>query len=197
MNDILITIALPEENFLDDENDLHLITTGLGKSRSMYALTKALHDHSFNGVINIGTAGSARWDIGDIIVSYSFVDRDLAACSLATSICRQKFDRWLDIPSIINKIECLDNFVVSTGDSFVTSSLNIEEDAVDMEAFAQAMVCHEENVPFLSVKYITDKIGNNSIKSWSERLCEARISLRNYFEKYISMADIINAKLYM
>lgn len=188
MNDILITIALPEENFLEDTSNMHIVTTGLGKSRSAYALTKALHNHSFSGVINIGTAGSTRWNIGDIIVSYSFIDRDLAACSLTASTCRQEFARWIDLPSIINKTECHRNFAVSTGDSFVTSPLNIKEDAVDMEAFAQAIVCHEENVPFLSVKYITDKIGDNSIKSWTERLSEARLSLHDYFEQYISMA---------
>lgn len=193
MNDILVTIALPEENFLEDAAGLHIVTTGVGKSCSAYCITKALHERSYSGVVNIGTAGSAQLNIGDIIVSYSFVDRDLAACNIPNITFRQEFDKWQYLPSIVNGTECRNgSFVVSTGDSFVTSPSNIDGDAVDMEAFAQAMVCHEENVPFLSVKYITDKIGSNSIKSWKERLDDARVSLKNYFGQYI-LGSILTA----
>lgn len=169
-----------------DATNLRTVTTGVGKSCSAYSITKALHGHSYSGVINVGTAGSALLNIGDIIVSYRFIDRDLAACNIPNISFRQEFAKWMDLPSVINGAECSSgDYVVSTGDSFVTSPSDIEGDAVDMEAFAQAMVCHEEGVPFLSVKYITDKIGSNSIKSWKERLGEARESLNSYFKQHI------------
>ena len=54
-----------------------------------------------------------------------------------------------------------------------------------MEAFAQAMVCNEEHVPFMAVKYITDKIGENSVKIWNDKLADARNALESYTNRYI------------
>ena len=59
--------------------------------------------------------------------------------------------------------------------------IHFNGDVVDMEAFAQAMVCKEMNVDFVSVKYITDIIGQNSGQIWLDKLRDAREALKEFF----------------
>ena len=51
----------------------------------------------------------------------------------------------------------------------------------DMEAYAQAFVCRSKEIPFISVKYVTDIIGQNSVKHWEDKLADARQGLSHYF----------------
>ena len=51
-----------------------------------------------------------------------------------------------------------------------TAGIGIEGDVVDMESFALAFVCQQMNIPFFSIKYVTDVIGKNSIKEWEDKL---------------------------
>ena len=53
-------------------------------------------------------------------------------------------------------------------------------DVVDMEIYAQAFVCRAKEIPFISVKYVTDIIGQNSVKHWEDKLADARQGLSNY-----------------
>jgi adenosylhomocysteine nucleosidase len=43
------------------------------------------------------------------------------------------------------------------------------------------MVCKEMNVDFVSVKYITDIIGQNSGQIWLDKLRDAREALKEFF----------------
>ena len=72
--------------------------------------------------------------------------------------------------------------VCNTGDSFLTELLDVQGDVVDMEAYAQAMVCRAKEVPFISVKYVTDIIGQNSVKHWEDKLADARKGLGEFLE---------------
>ena len=51
-----------------------------------------------------------------------------------------------------------------------------------MEAYAQAWVCRTKNTPFIAVKYVTDIIGQNSVKHWEDKLADARKGLGAVFE---------------
>ena len=53
-------------------------------------------------------------------------------------------------------------------------------DAVDMESYAMAFVCQKYRIPFLSIKYITDVVGQNSQQHWEDKLHDARIGLGNF-----------------
>ena len=58
---------------------------------------------------------------------------------------------------------------------------DLTSDVCDMEAFAIAMVCDFYKIPFVSVKYVSDKVGENNMKIWEETLANARIGLSNFF----------------
>ena len=69
------------------------------------------------------------------------------------------------------------------GIRFLTELSDVSGDVVDMEAYAQALVCRAKNVPLISVKYVTDIIGQNSVKHWEDKLADARKGLGEFFEK--------------
>ena len=73
--------------------------------------------------------------------------------------------------------------ICNTGDTFLTELSDVKGDVVDMEAFAQAFVCRAKNVPFIAVKYVTDIIGQNSVKHWEDKLADARKGLGEFFEQ--------------
>lgn len=73
--------------------------------------------------------------------------------------------------------------VCNTGDSFLTEISDVTGDVIDMEAYAQAFVCRAKNVPFIAVKYVTDIIGQNSVKHWEDKIVDARRELGFFFEK--------------
>ena len=123
----------------EEEVQVGYLRTGVGKVKSAFYLSEAISHAQPDLVVNVGTAGTIRHQVGDIFVCRHFVDRDM-----------QKL---------------------------------VELDVVDMEAYAQALVCRAKNVPFISVKYVTDIIGQNSVKHWEDKLADARKGLGEFFEK--------------
>ena len=64
-----------------------------------------------------------------------------------------------------------------------------------MEAYAQALVCRAKNTPFIAVKYVTDIIGQNSVKHWEDKLADARKGLGEFlgsiWEEWFSVYFVI------
>lgn len=177
---ILVTYAFDEE-FLPFEiqgTELTFLKTGMGKVLSAFNLTKALCKNDYDLVLNVGTAGTLNHNVGDIFVCHRFVDRDMEKIELP-KVCSD-----ISFPEKIG-IKLIDDYsnigVCNTGDSFVTKVGNFTGDVIDMEAFAQAHVCKELNVNFVSVKYVTDVIGQNSGQIWLDKLRDAREALKEFF----------------
>ena len=177
---ILVTYAFDEEiiPFELQGVDITFLKTGMGKVLSAFNLTKALCNDSYELVLNVGTAGTLNHEVGDIFVCHRFVDRDMEKIELPEVCSDISFAEkvGVDIIDAYDKIG-----VCNTGDSFVTKAAHFNGDVVDMEAFAQAMVCKEMNVDFVSVKYITDIIGQNSGEIWLDKLRDAREALKGFF----------------
>lgn len=185
---ILYVYAVDQERIvLPEMFNVDYLMTGIGKCNAAYALTRRLcmHPEAYDMVLNIGTAGTLRFQVGDILFCNRFVDRDLEKLkdygltygvdSLYDGVCLSHVgEDWIER-----------GFIVNTGDDFVTSSQLVEGDVVDMEAYALAFVCQQMGVPFASVKYVTDEIGKNSLKHWEDKLSDARKGLSLYFEKMV------------
>lgn len=189
MKKILMIFALSEEVIHIEWPNCKTIPiiSQIGKACAAIAVTKAILMERPDLVINIGSAGTITHGIGDIIVSTHFEDRDFAHTELPNIIYEYcEHNSFEDtFPSIIKDKEIWKNdFIVNTGDDFVTNELHAHGDVFDMESFAEFLACRSENIPFISIKYITDVIGQNSIKLWAEKLEEARASLTEYFKKY-------------
>lgn len=189
LKNVLFTMALPEERFdMPLMDNVSVVMTKVGKARAAYILAKAICSKRPDLVVNIGSAGTVSMNVGDIVVSSHFFDRDLRPLSIEGVVSEIETMPGINIPSIVKGKESYEKYVVSTGDDFVTDANGFRADVIDMESFAQAMVCAEEQVNFVSVKYITDKVGCNSVKVWSEKLSDERTALAAYFKKYIMPA---------
>jgi adenosylhomocysteine nucleosidase len=189
MKKVLMIFALPEEVIQVEWENCKIIpiVSRIGKACAAIAVTKAILSEHPDIVINIGSAGTLTHAIGDIIVSTHFEDRDFAQTELPDIVYEYCENNAYEnsFPSIIKNKEVWKNdFIVNTGDDFVTTELHAHGDVFDMESFAELLACRSEGVPFISIKYITDIIGQNSIKLWAEKLEEARASLTEYFKKY-------------
>lgn len=186
---ILLVAALADELPVEElrRKGISVVTTRVGKACAAYGLTKAIAAQRPDVVVNIGSAGTARWGVGDIIISRHFVDRDLAPLEIEGVVSEYAFpESGLQLPSIISGEERRGDFIVNTGDDFVTAGERIVGDVIDMEAFAEAVVCQGERVPLVAVKYITDRVGQNSVKQWNDKLRDARTALAAYIDKYIA-----------
>lgn len=178
----LMTYAVKEEyteiKFPHDE--IIPVCTGIGKVNAAFRLTEAIYENRPDAVLNIGTVGTVDHQVGTLFVCRKFIDRDmqkLASLGLPYEIAFQEYPLIQGF-SWVGKREG----VCNTGDSFLTELTDIEGDIVDMEAYAQAVVCKERQLPFVSVKYVTDVIGKNSVKHWQDKLVEARKSLNEFFK---------------
>lgn len=167
-----------------EEVQVGYLRTGVGKVKSAFYLTEAINQGQPDLVINVGTAGTIHHGVGDIFVCRRFIDRDMEKLADFGIECE------IDSSGLLaQKGYCLHwqgEGVCNTGDTFLTELSDVKGDVVDMEAYAQAMVCRAKQVPFISVKYVTDIIGQNSVKHWEEKLADARMGLAAFFEKLIS-----------
>jgi adenosylhomocysteine nucleosidase len=177
---ILITYATREELVQLDWNNVQTayLLTGIGKVKSAYYVSEFIDKMHPDLVINIGTAGSLRHKVGDIFVCRSFIDRDM-----------QKLKDYgvtykVDVPkSMIEGLpSCIyqNDGVCNTGDTFMMADDLFDGDVCDMESYAQAFVCAEKKIPFVSIKYITDIIGENSVEIWQDKLAEAKAALSSF-----------------
>lgn len=165
-----------------DEVQVGYLRTGIGKVKSAYYLTDAIGRLQPDLVINMGTVGTVSHRVGDIFVCRRFIDRDME------KVKGLGVDYEIDTSSLLEeKGYCrywqAQDGVCNTGDSFLTQLTEVTGDVVDMEAYAQAWVCRAKDVPFVAVKYVTDVIGQNSIKHWEDKLADARRALEAFFEQ--------------
>lgn len=179
---ILVTYALDEEcaGVTFAWHDVSVLMTGVGKVASAARLMQRLASSRQDLVVNVGTAGSVRHEVGEIVLCDRFEDRDLKAArlpGLAFELdCSSDAARCVSSRCPYVRGKC------STGDSFVTEAGGDGCDVYDMEAYSQAYVCRMMGVPFVSVKYVTDRIGHNSVKHWADKLADARRDLARVFE---------------
>lgn len=164
----------------EEEVQVGYLRTGIGKVKSVFYLAEAISSAQPDLVVNVGTAGTVRHQVGDILVCRHFIDRDMQKLT--------DFDMECEINSaelLARKGYCLHwqgEGICNTGDTFLTELSDVKGDVVDMEAYAQAWVCRTKNTPFIAVKYVTDIIGQNSVKHWEDKLADARKGLGEFFE---------------
>ena len=185
---ILFVYAIPEEKIeINIPNaEVIYVETGMGKVNAAMKTMRAICEYHPDMVINYGSAGTLNHNIGDIIVCNRFIDRDLRKVTLNGVVSEITFGtdaarHVLTEQRLTERAKVLWG-TCNTGDSFITSGADIEGDVIDMESYAMADVCREMGIPFVSVKYVTDVVGQNSVESWQEKLADARKGLTEFFK---------------
>ena len=178
---ILFVYAIPEEKIeINIPNaEVIYVETGIGKVNAAMHTMRAICEYHPDMVINFGTAGTLNHKVGDIFVCNHFIDRDLRKVTLDGVVSEIEFEKYERFSNSVWG-------VCNTGDSFITSGADIEGDVIDMEAYAEADVCREMGIPFISVKYVTDVVGQNSSEEWYAKIADARKGLTEFFDNNVT-----------
>lgn len=163
------------------DKEVVLVKSGIGKVNATMTTAILLSHFPIDFVINTGVAGGVhRAEIGDIVIADGICYSDVSL----EAIDNLPFGKMADDPmivfpdgllkqkalSILSNLHChLVSGNIASGDQFVTtaSSLNPINKvvtnivAVEMEGMAIAMTCYKFNIPFLSIRGISDVIDKN------------------------------------
>lgn len=183
----LLTIALPQEN-VDcrlDRFGIPVLYTGVGKVNAALRLAEALAQSAgqTRTVINLGSAGSHRFDAGEVVCATRFVERDMDARALGFSLGQTPFEDDIHLETGI-AIPGLSQAICYTGDSFVTERHpEWDMDVIDMEAYALAKTCQRQNAGFVALKFITDGANGQAASDWTQAVALAAARLEDALAK--------------
>lgn len=173
----LLVFAL-EMEAQEEFSEFNTLYTGVGKVNATYSLTKAIHRHQPDVVINLGTAGSTAFNKGTVVCCNQFIQRDMEVTALGF----QKFETPFSTDEIVLEygilVDHLPKGICGSGDQFEMEHLNPEYNVIEMEAYALAKVCKEEQVPFLCIKYVSDGADGNAVDDWRAEVKKASIALK-------------------
>ena len=170
----LIVCALPVET-QGQIDDYDVLYTGVGKVNATFKLTQKFGKFGsyvpYDLVINYGTAGSRKYQQGELVDCTKFVQRDMDVTGLGFIKYQTPFEKNMPIQLDYDHIDFNPigkKALCGSGDSFVQEETI--GDVVDMEAYALAKVCKLYDVPFISFKYITDGADGDAGVDWEENV---------------------------
>lgn len=164
-------------------DDCKKLICGIGKVNAAYELTRSLHEHRPELIINIGSAGSNVFERETVVCCTKFIQRDMDVRGLGYELYETPFSIEPIILEHGLMIESLPQGICGTGDNFEMSHAAKVYDVVDMEAFALAHVAKKENIPFLCLKYISDGADDGAADDWTVRVHKAAEALRKVLFK--------------
>ena len=183
VRNILIVCALEIETQgkLKEWEPHDILYTGVGKVNATYALTKRLswegsinHESRKTLVIIYGTAGSRKIKKGKLVDCTKFIQRDMDVTGLGFMRGETPFEKepplMLESTSDFNPIGR--HATCGTGDCFVEDKSQYYGEVVDMEAYSLAKICWEQDIPFVSYKYITDGADEQAHEDWEANLAD-------------------------
>lgn len=156
--------------------DVVLVRCGIGLVNSASAVVSALHRWDPDLVISVGSAGGLEGKVerGDVVVctDAAYSTADAVAFGYEMGQVPGMPARFTCDPESVRALEGLPRVVtgpIASGDVFVSGYLLDsvlfefpDTVAVDMETAAIAQVCHSFEVPFVSVRGISDMCGQDA-----------------------------------
>ena len=164
--DVVLFVA-DQDEISPAEVPFPVVFTGMGKMRMFSGLVKwheTLPEGSHPVVLNIGSAGSAKYPIGTIVNCTRIFN---GGCELVHDC--------IELPG--------DGASVFSGDYFMSTQtfspeqvkeLSQQYDLFDMEAYAVARFCQMYDIPFYCLKAVSDNLDGN-LKDWRSILADIRV----------------------
>lgn len=183
----LIIFALEQES-QGLFTDYQCLFTGVGKVNASYELLKYLATKSHPSIIvNLGTAGSATVNAGEVVQCTKFIQRDMDVTPLGFEKYQTPFSEVPPILEVEAPKTSLPQAICGSGDHFDTSHKGDDYDVVDMEAYALAYICKREQIPFLSLKYISDGADGAAHQDWEQALEAGAKALKSALEAHMHL----------
>lgn len=166
---------------LDEEStSSQVVFTGVGKARATRAIVKYIFEHQdlFKStdapvIVSLGTAGSAKFNKGEIILVDNFFNNG---------------DNFIREQISFDTLPCPTGRVCGSSDFFVgpenfsqdkIQAMHEQFDCMDMESFALANVCKQLGIRFCAAKCISDG-ADNTVSNFDEELPRFRAILNEF-----------------
>ena len=205
---IAILVAMEKEyNLLKDiakDKKVVIMQCGIGKVNAAMTCVEMIRDHHPDVILSMGCAGGngEELQLGDVVVSTETAYHDVY-CGVNNPYgqiqgmpTRYESPKWLVERACTISSRVVPGLIVS-GDWFVDSKQKMsdiiryfpEAKAVDMESAAIAQVCHKYQIPFVSLRIISDipmseKQASQYEDFWNN-VSEKTFSVANEFVKQI------------
>jgi adenosylhomocysteine nucleosidase len=175
MNPLIVMALESEGQGLLERKGFDVLYCGVGKVNAAYHLTRTLtrKNAHYSHVINLGSAGSHRFNAGMLVAADRFIQRDMDATGIGFALGETPFDTHPSILSFPPYFSHLPHGICASGDSFLQGNSPLAADIIDMEAYALAKICHMESIPFVCAKYITDGADGAAATDWQTNLKHA------------------------
>lgn len=185
---ILLVVATKAEIHLPEsvEKKADVLITGVGIPATLYKLQKRLSQKKYDCVIQAGIAGSFTDEIklGDVVLVKKdlFADIGMEEKDTFTSIYNTPFVNKNEFPYsdgwLVNDGALIDQFNYKKANAITINKVsdsqlqqqqfmsNFYPEIESMEGAAMHFVCLQENIPFLQVRSISNKVGIRDKKEW-------------------------------
>lgn len=180
-----------------DNAEIIGVECGIGKVNAAFGTMVLILDHHVDAVLNAGLSGAIqRFHKGDVVAGTSYVECDFDLSAFGYPVGQKSDGTRFHTPDkdLLAAAEQVDGVLtgrLGTGDFFLADPVKKDEykevfdiEAFDMETAAIAAVCNRLNVPFLSVRKISDDAGDAATDSYTEmnalaesHLCEVLLQI--------------------
>ena len=162
----------------DEFQDYQPLVVGIGKVNAAYQLTKRIHQQKPSIIINMGSAGSHVFDRGEIICCTNFLQRDMDVTGLGFRLYETPLSGDEPLLNYGLRLDGLQQGICGTGDNFETAHATDAYNVIDMEGFALAYIARQENIPMISLKYISDGANGSAADDWNELVHKAAVAFK-------------------
>lgn len=175
---VLICVALADELPQDRLPDERVVYTGVGKVNAALCIADEIAKMRPSHVINFGTAGALSTGISGLVSVAEVYQRDMDVRGLGVPLGQTPFEDAGPIVIASSGVSC------GTGDSFVQSPPELPTDIVDMEAYALAKACVRAQLPFTSMKYISDNANEAAHTDWRDNMARGADAFCAWFAQW-------------
>lgn len=175
---------MPAFDFSYNNHQCTAVCFGIGKVNAAMGAALTLNTQSYDGVINTGWSGAVSSVFkGDIVVSDSCVecDFDLTPIGRLPGQKPGQDDYIYKCDNALYKAACsVEGFKhgnLGTGDFFLTDKARRDKykeifniNSFDMESGALAAVCYHLNIPFVSIRKISDSADDVGVEDYTQSL---------------------------
>lgn len=175
-SETLIIIALEDECPRELIEGWRVVYSGIGKVNALISLSGAVSEERPKTVINFGTAGSIDPSLQGLKEVTTFKQRDMDVRPLGFKIGETPYDKIRDIKLDRPGLSC------GTGDSFVSSSQNIDTDLFDMESYAIAKFCLLNDLDFYCYKFVSDNANDEAAEDWKKNVSKGAEEFKKLIE---------------
>lgn len=184
---VTATTALELTPFLEKNNGVKTLITGVGAPNTMYHLTKEIFNHNYSFIIQVGIAGafSASQSLGEAVI----VEKD---CFADIGVHEKKslqniFDMGLANPNTMpfnegflmnHGVKQFDNGKIKVVNGITVNLISDNEvylsqlqakyraDIESMEGAAFHYVCLKEEIPFIQIRGMSNYVGERDKSNW-------------------------------